>query len=237
MGKLKFHHIFETLFWFSVVIFLYYHSFKFDKEIEIYRYGASAWPRAILLCIALVTLGQLIYYWRKGDGDSNSMLGSVMEDSAEKAKRETEHSGVSWYLSTFIMLSLPFLYMNLPKLITGIDKPNDPELNQVKLICAGVLIVIYLILMWRNRVGGILALPLLFAAMLQDMGFYALGPAFIVGVMFLMGEKRITSMAWVMPVIMGLLLLFFVKLLYVGLPTGYVKPFYDFGNWVVTILQ
>jgi len=33
------------------------------------------------------------------------------------------------------------------------------------------------------------------------------------------------------------LLLFFVKLLYVGLPTGNIKPFYDFGNWIVTLLQ
>jgi len=34
-----------------------------------------------------------------------------------------------------------------------------------------------------------------------------------------------------------LLMLLFVIILYVGLPTGYVRPFYDFGTWMVTILQ
>ena len=55
--------------------------------------------------------------------------------------------------------------------------------------------------------------------------------------MILMGERRISRMAMIMPLIYGLLLLCFVKLLYVGLPTGYVRPFYDFGNWVVALLQ
>jgi len=54
MGHLKTSHIVETAIWLVVIVFFYYHSFAFDKEIEIYRYGASAWPRAILLMMALV---------------------------------------------------------------------------------------------------------------------------------------------------------------------------------------
>jgi len=234
MGHLKTSHIVETAIWLVVIVFFYYHSFAFDKEIEIYRYGASAWPRAILLMMALVAIGQFLYYWKKGDGTTTSGLASIMEDDAEKTAQAW---GLGWYASTILLLSLPFLYMNLPQLLSGVDKPNDPALNQMKLICAAVLIVVYLILMWKNHVGGILALPMLFASMLQDLGFYSLAPFFIIGIMFLMGERRIKPMTWVMPLIMGLLLLFFVSLLYVGLPTGNIKPFYDIGNWVVTLLQ
>lgn len=237
MGNLKTNHIVEAGIWFAVVLFFYYHSFAFDKEIEIYKYGASAWPRAILLGMALVAIGQLLYHWRVGDPEGSSKLSSIMEDSAEQSANENDHSSLRWYASTFILVALPFVYMNLPQILAGTDKPNDPALNQMKLICAAVLIVVYLFMMWRNRVGGILALPMLFAAMLQDIGFYSLAPFFIIGIMFLMGERRIKPMTWVMPLILGLLLLFFVKLLYVGLPTGNIKPFYDFGNWVVTLLQ
>jgi len=33
------------------------------------------------------------------------------------------------------------------------------------------------------------------------------------------------------------LLLTFVSLLYVGLPTGNISPFYDLSHWLVTLLQ
>ena len=85
--------------------------------------------------------------------------------------------------------------------------------------------------------GAILALPIFFAALMQDMGFYALAPVFIIGIMILMGERRVSRMALVMPLIYGILIAFFVSLLYVGLPTGYISPFYDFGNWMVKTFQ
>ncbi len=237
MGNLQTRHWVETAIWLALILFFYYHSFAFDKEIEIYKYGASAWPRAILLFMVVVVLGQLAYYWTAGDGKSQSMLGAVMEDPAEKAMQLAKHSGFAWYASTLLLVALPFIYMNLPQILAGTDKPNDPGLNSMKLICAAVLIAVYLLLMWRNHVGGILALPILFAAMLEDLGFYSLAPLFIAGIMFLMGERRIKPMLLITPLIMGLLLLFFVKLLYVGLPTGNIKPFYDIGNWVITLLQ
>ena len=35
----------------------------------------------------------------------------------------------------------------------------------------------------------------------------------------------------------GLLLMLFVKILFVGLPVGNIRPFYDIGSWIVTVLQ
>ena len=59
MGNLKPGHIVEAALWLTLVVVLYIYSFEFDKEIEIYKFGASAWPRAILLLIAIAAIGQL----------------------------------------------------------------------------------------------------------------------------------------------------------------------------------
>jgi len=72
---------------------------------------------------------------------------------------------------------------------------------------------------------------------MQDFGFYSLAPVFVVAVMFLLGERRIGWMALVAALIIGILLLLFVSVLYVGLPTGNVSPFYEIGTGLVTILQ
>jgi hypothetical protein len=91
--------------------------------------------------------------------------------------------------------------------------------------------------MRRNILGAMLTLPLFFAALLEDMGFYSLAPFFIIGVMFMMGERKAKPMVLVAGLIFGLLMLMFVKILYIGLPVGNIHPFYDIGSWVVTFLQ
>ena len=72
---------------------------------------------------------------------------------------------------------------------------------------------------------------------IRDMGFYAMAPLFIIGVTLLMGERRPQWIALTIALIMGVLLMMFVSILYVGLPTGNISPFYDFSNWLVTVLQ
>ena len=80
-------------------------------------------------------------------------------------------------------------------------------------------------------------LPLFFASLLEDFGFYVLAPFFIIGVMYVFGERRPKHMAVIMALILGVLLLLFVNILFVGLPVGNIRPFYDIGSWVVTVLQ
>ncbi len=233
MGKFKTGDLVEAGLWLSLVAFLFAYSFEFDRNIEIYRYGATAWPRAILLLIAVAAIGQLLNQARHSDDSATGMFAAAADDASEN----TQHSSLGWYLCTFVLLAIPFVYMNLPGWIVSTNNIPEEGVARVKIITAAVLFVIYLIFAWRNHVGAILALPVFFAACLEDMGFYALAPFFIIGIMILMGERRISRMAMIMPLIYGLLLLCFVKLLYVGLPTGYVRPFYDFGNWVVALLQ
>lgn len=238
MSKLRTGHIVEVTFWLALVLFFFAYSFEFDKEIEIYRYGAAMWPRAILFLIAVAAIGQVLHQRRKGDASSSNTMSKAHEDSAQ----DSTNNSLGWYISTFILLLIPFVYMVIPEKVAALMAvediaPGEAGIGRVKLICAAALFFIYLVFAWRNPVGAMLALPIFFAALLQDLGFYALAPVFIIGVMILMGERRISRMAMVMPFLYGLLLLFFVKLLYVGLPTGNVRPFYDFGNWVVQMLQ
>ncbi len=46
MGNLRTGHIVEGAIWLSLCLFLFAYSFEFDRDIEIYKFGASAWPRA-----------------------------------------------------------------------------------------------------------------------------------------------------------------------------------------------
>lgn len=237
MGNLRPGHFVEAGLWLALAAVLYYFSFEFDQNIEIYKYGATAWPRAIILLIAVAAVGQLLYHWKSGDEATSGTIGAATDDGAEIAARESGHSSLRWYLSTFVLLMIPFAYMRFPDWIVQIFGLGDGALGSVKLGCAAILVMIYLVMTHRNNVGGMLALPIFFAALLEDLGFYAMAPLFIVGVMLLMGERRPKWMAIVTALIMGILLFLFVSLLYVGLPTGNIHPFYDFGNWVVTVLQ
>ncbi len=232
-GKLTNGQIVEAAFWLMLVAFFFAYSFEFNNEIEIYKYGATLWPRTILILMALAAIGQLLDQRKNGDAKAVNAMAAAHEDSAQ----ETEYNSLGWYINTFILLALPFIYMTVPdKIIEHLGTPEE-GVAKIKIISAIVIFLAYLAIGWRNHVGAILALPIFFAALMQDMGFYALAPVFIIGIMILMGERRISRMAVIMPLIFGILIAFFVSLLYVGLPTGYISPFYDFGTWMVKTFQ
>lgn len=237
MGNLRAGHIVEACVWLSLVLFLYIYSFEFDKEIEIYKFGASAWPRTILLLVAIAAIGQLAQQRKYGDGGGSSMVGQASSDDSGDAAQVANHTGPAWYLHTFFLIVIPFVYMVIPDWIANVMALEKPGLHIVKLISGGLLAASYLYAIKGNHVGGIIALPILFGAFLQDFGFYAMAPLFIIGVMYLMGETRWKKMLMVMAGIYSLLLLLFLTLLYVGLPTGNISPFYEFGTSIVNILQ
>ncbi|MFT5112514.1 MAG: hypothetical protein ACI8P9_001841 [Parasphingorhabdus sp.] len=237
MGKLKTGHIVETGIWLGLALILYIYSFEFEKDIEIYKFGATAWPRSIILLIVIAAIGQLFYYWKKGEDTATNMISEANADGAEEGAEE--HSSLAWYISTFGLLAIPFAYMLVPDWIIAASEVDakGASAQLTKIVVAAILLSLFLYKVRSNLVGGMLSLPIFFAAMLQDMGFYALAPFFILGVMYLMGERRLKPMLWVMLLIFGILLTLFVSILYVGLPTGNIHPFYDFGTWVVTVLQ
>lgn len=237
MGNLRIGQIVEAALWLGFAIFLFAYSFEFDREIEIYKYGAAAWPRAILLLIVIAAVGQLLQQWFRGDEASSDMVGQAVDDGAHEAAEEAHHNTLAWYLYTFAILVLPFAYILVPDWIAAAMGLEKAGLHIAKLVVAASLLALFIALVRGNQLGGMIALPIMFAAMLQDLGFYALAPFFIMAVMYLMGERRFRRMLVIAAAIYILLLALFVSLLYVGLPTGNISPFYDFGTGMVTILQ
>jgi len=237
MGKLRMGHLVEAGLWLSLCLFLFIYSFEFDKDIEIYKFGATAWPRTIILLMALAAIGQLIHHYVKGDEASSQIISAATDDGSEEAAHEAHHENLKWYLSTFALLAIPFVYMRLPDWIAALLSMDGSGLHVIRILVAAILIgiVVYYIRIHRVRVA--LMLPLFFAALLEDFGFYTLAPFFIIGVMFVFGERRAKPMALVMALIYGLLMLLFVNILFVGLPVGNIRPFYDIGSWIVTVLQ
>ncbi len=237
MKNLRVSHLIEAAIWLSLALLLFISSFDFNQEIEIYKYGASTWPRAILLLIVIAAIGQLLGQWLQGEKQSSEMLGKASDDGAEQAAKLTDHNNPKWLAWTFLLIAIPFVYMNVPGIAGEWLSLDKAGLNQAKLITATVLLVVFLLGIRGNHLGGMLTLPLLFGAFLQDFGFYFTAPFFILGTMYLMGERRYKSMLMIGALILGILLALFVSLLYVGLPTGNISPFYEFGTSIVNLLQ
>ncbi len=237
MGQLRIGHLVEAGIWLLLCLVLFIYSFDFNQGIEIYKFGATAWPRAIILLMAIAALGQLFHHWKRGDEASSQIISGATDEGSGEATEDARYSDFNWYLSTFGLLLIPFAYLRVPGWIVALVSAEGMSIHVIKIICAAILIGIFMFYMRRNILGAMLTLPLFFAALLQDMGFYSLAPFFIVGVMFMMGERKAKPMVLVAALVFGLLLLMFVKILYIGLPVGNIHPFYDIGSWVVTVLQ
>ena len=66
MNNLKVSHIVETSVWIVIIAVFFTFSFEFDQEIEIYIFGATGWPRTILVILLLVVLGNFFQLYKKG---------------------------------------------------------------------------------------------------------------------------------------------------------------------------
>ena len=237
MGRLRTGHLVEAGIWLSLCLILFIYSFDFNQGIEIYKFGATAWPRAIILLMAIAALGQLFHHWKRGDETSSKIISAATDEGSGEATEDAHYSDFNWYLSTFGLLLIPFAYLRVPGWIVTLVSAEGMSIHVIKIICAAILIGTFMFYMRRNILGAMLTLPLFFAALLEDMGFYSLAPFFIIGVMFMMGERKAKPMVLVAALVFGLLMLMFVKILYIGLPVGNIHPFYDIGSWVVTVLQ
>lgn len=87
------------------------------------------------------------------------------------------------------------------------------------------------------RMGAILVTPFIFAFLLDYVGFYSIAPVFIAAFLYIGGERRWGRLLGISLFIYALMILFFAKLLFVGLPTGNWHPFYDFSNWLLIIIR
>lgn len=82
-----------------------------------------------------------------------------------------------------------------------------------------------------------IVVPVLYILLLTPVGFFVATPFFLAGVMLMMGERRWRHVLSVTALIYGLIILVFVKLLYVPLPIGTLPGFYDIGNFLLVAIR
>ncbi|MGE0611719.1 MAG: tripartite tricarboxylate transporter TctB family protein [Hyphomicrobiales bacterium] len=87
------------------------------------------------------------------------------------------------------------------------------------------------------RMVGVLLLPVVFAYTMDWVGFYSSAPLFAASVIYLMGERRWKWILGISLLVWAVVVFVFTVLLYTGLPTGNTHPFYDFSNWLLTVLR
>ena len=91
---------------------------------------------------------------------------------------------------------------------------------------------------FRNwRLLAMLALPVAYAWLLAPIGFYALTPLFIFLFLVLAEEKRWQYLIGISFGLYAVLVFVFGKLLYLSLPLGNIQAFYDFSNWILTVIR
>ncbi len=66
LGQLGKSHLVEAGIWSLIVAIFFGYTFEFNQPIEIYKFGATGWPRVIILLLLLVTLGNLFHQFRNG---------------------------------------------------------------------------------------------------------------------------------------------------------------------------
>ncbi|MFQ5545815.1 MAG: tripartite tricarboxylate transporter TctB family protein [Acidiferrobacterales bacterium] len=87
------------------------------------------------------------------------------------------------------------------------------------------------------RMGLTLALPIVYASLLNYTGYYFTTPLFLAGYLYLIGERRVKWLVFVPIAIWVVLTILFTRFLYVGLPVGYWPGFYDFSNWLIVLIR
>jgi hypothetical protein len=104
MGKLSRPDIFEAVFWLSLSVIFFVVSFNFNQPIEIYKFGATGWPRVILFLMALVCLGNFCHAYFKGSKAQEGRVGAKENDEP------IEYTSTGQYLKTGMVLILPLVY-------------------------------------------------------------------------------------------------------------------------------
>lgn len=80
LGRLTRTHLAEAIIFLLIVAVFYGFSFEFNQPIEIYRYGASAWPRVVIFLLLVTTLGNLWFQYKYGSA-TQATLGQTDEDA------------------------------------------------------------------------------------------------------------------------------------------------------------
>ena len=110
LGQLTKSHLIEGGIWSLIFVVFFSYSFQFNQPIEIYKFGATGWPRVILLLLLLVTAGNFYHQYRYGSAVQKGRVGI-----AETADTEADYSNPATLLKVVSVLLTPFVFAYLLK--------------------------------------------------------------------------------------------------------------------------
>ena len=110
MGKLNYSHLLEAVVWTIIASVFFVYSFEFNQPIEIYKFGATAWPRSILLMLVLVVVGNLFYQRANGSNPQPGRVGITEDDLSDTDKPLSSFLNVG----AFILLPIVFAWSLKP---------------------------------------------------------------------------------------------------------------------------
>ena len=85
MGRLNTGHLVEAAVWALIIGVFYVYSFEFNQEIEIYRFGATAWPRVVIGLLLIAMIGNIYYQYKFGSATQEGRVGmsNTQDDGAD----------------------------------------------------------------------------------------------------------------------------------------------------------
>ena len=104
MSKLKTSHKVETLIWLTIVVVFFGYSFEFSQEIEIYKFGATGWPRVVLGLLLLVTLGNFFHLYKKGSEAQQGRVGITDQEE------DISYDGIGSIKKLIAILAMPLIF-------------------------------------------------------------------------------------------------------------------------------
>lgn len=110
MGRLSRAHLVEAAIFGAIVVVFFAFSFEFNQPIEIYKFGATAWPRVIVFLLLIATAGNLYFQYKNGSAAQEGRVGAAEtgDDGADFSHRPT-------LLRMLGVLFTPFLFAWLLK--------------------------------------------------------------------------------------------------------------------------
>ncbi len=106
MGRLTRTHLVEAIIFLLIVAVFYAYSFEFNQTIEIYRFGATAWPRVVIALLLITTLGNLWFQYK---------YGSATQATIGQGDDEADFSDPRTIIRMAAILLTPFIFAWLLK--------------------------------------------------------------------------------------------------------------------------
>jgi len=121
LGRLTRTHLVEAVIFLLIIAVFFGYSFEFNQPIEIYRFGATAWPRVIIGILLIATLGNIWFQYKYGSS-SQATIGQN-EDEADFSDSKTITRMVAVLLTPLVfawLLKPVGIYSSAPFFIAAI---------------------------------------------------------------------------------------------------------------------